>query len=58
MWRVPQIEYCAIQHVTKEEANELLVAVDTSYAPAHENFESIQGIMMTLGGGKNPLMWS
>ena len=34
------------------------MAVDTSYAPVHENFKSIQGIMMTLGGGKNPLMWS
>ena len=44
--------------LTMEEANELLVAVDTSYAPVHENFKSIQGIMMTLGGGKNPLMWT
>ena len=44
--------------LTMEEANELVVAVDTSYAPVHENFKSIQGIMMTLGGGKNPLMWT
>jgi len=36
--------------------DELVIAVDTSYAPPHENYKSIQGTMITHG--KNLLMWS
>ena len=40
----------------EEPSSELLVAVETSYAPPHEQYRSIQGILMSHEG--NPLMWS
>ena len=42
--------------VPQDEIGQLVVAVDTSYAPPHENYKSIQGMM--ISHGKNPLMWS
>ena len=42
--------------VPESEKNDLVVAVDTSYAPPHENYKSIQGMMITHG--KNAIMWS
>ena len=42
--------------VPEIEKNDLVVAVDTSYAPPHENYKSIQGMMITHG--KNAIMWS
>eukprot|EP00434_Breviolum_minutum_P043005 symbB.v1.2.038305.t1/scaffold5919.1/size22459/1 len=42
--------------VPEIEKNDLVVAVDTSYAPPHENYKSIQGMMITHG--RNAIMWS
>ena len=40
----------------EEPSQELIVAVDTSYAPPHEQYRSVQGVLLSHEG--NPLMWS
>lgn len=39
-----------------QQRKELVVAVDSSYAPPHEQYRSVQGMLFSHEG--NPLMWS